>query len=68
MTYLQQVDAAVAAVKGRCGDAADVAIVLGSGLGDFAGRLEDAVAVPYGDLPHWPVSKVIGHEGRSPRA
>ena len=64
MTYLQQVDAAVAAVKGRCGDAADVAIVLGSGLGDFAGRLEDAVAVPYGDLPHWPASKVIGHEGR----
>ena len=64
MTYLQQVDAAVAAVKGRCGEPADVAIVLGSGLGDFAGRLEDAVAVPYGDLPHWPVSKVIGHEGR----
>jgi purine-nucleoside phosphorylase len=65
MTYLQQVDAAVAAVKRRCGETvADVAIVLGSGLGDFANRLKDAVAVPYGDLPHWPASKVIGHEGR----
>jgi purine-nucleoside phosphorylase len=65
MTYLQQVDAAVAAVKRRCGETvADVAIVLGSGLGDFANRLKDAVAVPYGELPHWPASKVIGHEGR----
>ena len=38
--------------------------MLGSGLGDFAGTLGDAVSMPYGDLPHWPVSKVIGHEGR----
>jgi purine-nucleoside phosphorylase len=41
-----------------------VAIVLGSGLGDFAGQLKDAVSIPYGDLPHWPAAKVIGHEGR----
>ncbi len=65
MTYLQQVDAAVADVKRRAGaDVPDAAIVLGSGLGDFAGRLRDAVSIPYGDLPHWPASKVIGHEGR----
>ena len=25
---------------------------------------KDAVSIPYGDLPHWPASKVIGHEGR----
>jgi purine-nucleoside phosphorylase len=42
----------------------DVAIVLGSGLGDFAGQLKDAVSIPYGDLPHWPASAVIGHDGR----
>ena len=24
----------------------------------------DAVAVPYGDIPHWPVSSVVGHAGR----
>jgi purine-nucleoside phosphorylase len=65
MTYLQQVDAAAAAIKARCGQAsADVAIVLGSGLGEFANRLQDAVSIPYGDLPHWPASNVIGHEGR----
>jgi purine-nucleoside phosphorylase len=42
----------------------DIAIVLGSGLGDFAGTLGDQVSLPYGDLPHWPLSTVIGHEGR----
>jgi purine-nucleoside phosphorylase len=59
------VDEAVAAVRGRAGAAApDVAIVLGSGLGDFAATLTGAVSIPYSDLPHWPASKVIGHEGR----
>jgi purine-nucleoside phosphorylase len=42
----------------------DVAVVLGSGLGAFAGGLEAAMSLPYGDVPHWPVSRVIGHEGR----
>jgi purine-nucleoside phosphorylase len=65
VTYLEKVDEAVAAVRGRAGAAApDVAIVLGSGLGDFAATLTGAVSIPYSDLPHWPASKVIGHEGR----
>jgi purine-nucleoside phosphorylase len=38
--------------------------VLGSGLGDFANSLTDAVHMPYDQLPHWPASKVIGHEGK----
>ena len=41
-----------------------IAIVLGSGLGDFADTLGDAVATPYTDLPNWPASRVIGHAGR----
>jgi purine-nucleoside phosphorylase len=65
MTYLEQVDQAVASVRKRAGEPVpDVAIVLGSGLGDFAGQLKEAVSIPYGDLPNWPASKVIGHEGR----
>src|SRR5205814_4728426 len=38
--------------------------VLGSGLGDFASSLGNAVTMPYGELPHWPASRVIGHEGK----
>jgi purine-nucleoside phosphorylase len=51
-------------VRARITTVPDLAIVLGSGLGDFAGTLGDAVSLPYGEIPHWPVSRVIGHEGR----
>ena len=65
MTYLEKVDAAVAAVRQHAGATVpDVAIVLGSGLGDFAKRLTGATTIPYDQLPHWPASKVIGHEGK----
>ena len=40
-----------------------VGVVLGSGLGSFADAVEDAVAIPYGDLPGWPVSTAVGHAG-----
>jgi purine-nucleoside phosphorylase len=60
----ERVEAAAAAVRSRCGALPETAIVLGSGLGDFADTLLDAVATPYGDLPHWPSSSVIGHAGR----
>jgi purine-nucleoside phosphorylase len=64
-TYFERVEEAASEVRSRAGNAVpDVAVVLGSGLGDFAGQLKDAVSIPYGDLPHWPASKVIGHEGR----
>ncbi|MGE3273616.1 MAG: purine-nucleoside phosphorylase [Vicinamibacterales bacterium] len=42
----------------------EVAVVLGSGLGAFADRLEEPFAVPYRDVPHWPLPGVVGHEGR----
>ncbi len=63
--YFERVEQAAAEVRRRAGHAVpDVAVVLGSGLGDFAGQLRDAISIPYGDLPNWPASKVIGHEGR----
>jgi len=41
-----------------------VALVLGSGLGVFAGELPGAVEVPYAGIPHWPHSTAIGHAGK----
>jgi purine-nucleoside phosphorylase len=41
-----------------------VALVLGSGLGDFADTLEDRVAIPYGEIPTMPQSGVQGHAGK----
>lgn len=38
-------------------------IVLGSGLGKLADRIEDPVTIPYRDIPGFPVSTAIGHKG-----
>jgi len=43
---------------------ADVAIVLGSGLGDLANEAENAEIIPYSQIPNFPVSTAIGHAGR----
>ena len=41
----------------------ELALVLGSGLGDFADQLNDAVKVKAGDVPFYPSSTVEGHAG-----
>jgi purine-nucleoside phosphorylase len=64
MDEYEQVSTAARAVRVRAGDLPRVAIVLGSGLGDVARSVTDAVSVAYAELPHWPRSAVAGHEGR----
>ena len=64
MAYYDDVQEAASAIRGRVSRLPELAIVLGSGLGDFAGTLSDPVSMPYGTLPHWPASGVVGHEGR----
>ena len=60
----ERVEEAAASLRTRCAALPETAIVLGSGLGDFAETLLDAIATPYGEIPHWPASKVVGHAGR----
>jgi purine-nucleoside phosphorylase len=64
MDYYDKVTEAADAVRARVPNLPQVAVVLGSGLGDFANSLTDAVHMPYDQLPHWPASKVIGHDGK----
>ena len=64
MDYFDKVKEASEAIRSRVPEIPSIAIVLGSGLGDFAGTLDGAVSMPYQALPHWPASQVIGHEGR----
>ena len=59
----EELAAAVAAVRGRTDVEPRVGVVLGSGLGGFADAVEDAVEVPYGEIPGWPVSTAVGHAG-----
>jgi purine-nucleoside phosphorylase len=41
-----------------------IALVLGSGLDELAGRVEGAMSIPFGKIPHFPETRVAGHEGR----
>ena len=41
----------------------ELGLILGSGLGAFASRVEDATTIPYREIPHFPQSTVFGHSG-----
>ena len=62
--YYEKVEQTAALLRGQIDRVPDVAIVLGSGLGEFAEGLMGAVTTPYGDIPNWPASAVIGHAGK----
>ncbi len=63
MSYYDAVSEAADWIRAR-GAAPEVAIVLGSGLGDFAATLQQPATAPYGDIPNWPASAVVGHAGQ----
>lgn len=50
-------------IESRAAQRPEIALVLGSGLGDYADGLENPVRVPYADIPGFPVSTVEGHAG-----
>ena len=56
--------AAVDFIRKRARGEPRVAVVLGSGLGGFAGELSNPVEIPYGTIPGWPVSTAVGHAGK----
>lgn len=63
MDYFDKVELAADSLRARVSELPSVAVVLGSGLGAFADRV-DGVSIPYGEIPHWPVTSVVGHPGR----
>jgi purine-nucleoside phosphorylase len=60
----EELDAAVDTIRARSRLSPAVGIVLGSGLGGFADAVDDAVEIPYGEIPGWPSSTAVGHAGR----
>jgi purine-nucleoside phosphorylase len=63
MSYYDEVSEAAGVVRQKIGGVPGIAVVLGSGLGDFADRVSNATVVPYRDIPNWPPSRVVGHAG-----
>jgi purine-nucleoside phosphorylase len=61
---LNQIDEATEALRKRTSHKPRVALILGSGLNGLAESVQKADRIPYGDLPHFPVSTVQGHAGQ----
>lgn len=63
-TIFDQANEAAAFVAARSPLRPRAGIVLGSGLGSFAAQVEEATAIPFAEIPHFPRSTVPGHSGR----
>jgi len=55
---------AVKALAPLCGDNCKIGLILGSGLGGYAEKIENKRFMNYSDLPGFPQSRVEGHKGR----
>ena len=58
---IEEAAAAISDITGRAEHSA--AVILGSGLGGYAARLPEAIAIPYRDIPSFPAPRVEGHSG-----
>ncbi|HOI80965.1 MAG TPA: purine-nucleoside phosphorylase [Synergistales bacterium] len=64
MLCREDVARAVKTIRSRILNVPEVVVVLGSGLGAFVEPIRDAVEIPYGEIPRWPVSTAPGHAGK----
>ena len=64
MTLPEQIAEAVAVIRGHTDLKLEAALILGSGLGQLADEVEEAVTLAYQDIPHFPVSTAPGHAGQ----
>ncbi|MBR0373040.1 MAG: purine-nucleoside phosphorylase [Mogibacterium sp.] len=60
---LRLIDEAAEYLKGRGFEAPEVAVILGTGLGTYADKLENRITVPYSEIPGFLVSTAPGHKG-----
>lgn len=65
MTELkEQLQETTAFLKEKGIGAVDFGLILGSGLGELADEIEEAIAIPFSEVPHFSVSTVVGHAGK----
>ena len=55
---------AIKSIREKTDFVPEIAIILGSGLGDFADNIETVATVPYNEIEGFPISTVAGHKGR----
>lgn len=61
---MDRINRCVEAIREKTDLVPEYGVVLGSGLGAFADEVDNAVVIPFSELPDFPVSTVQGHAGR----
>lgn len=61
---LQKMNEAANFIQSRFSGKISIGLILGSGLGNFIKEMEVKVEIPYSEIPHFPVSTVVGHSGK----
>lgn len=64
MDLSQRIDQAVNIIRQRTGLIPEIGLILGSGLGSYADKIEQPVRIPYEEIPNFPVSTAPGHAGQ----
>lgn len=64
MLFPEKVNEAMRHIENKTDLRPDIAIILGSGLGRLAEKVEGAQMIPYTDIPYWPHSTAPGHAGK----
>ncbi len=64
LNYTDKIEAAVSFIQSKIGNKKPlVGIVLGSGLGELAEKIENRVVIPYTEIPNFAQSTAVGHKG-----
>lgn len=64
MNIIQRIQEAKEFIASKTSQPSQVGLILGSGLGDLADKVENPVVIKYDEIPHFPVSTVEGHAGQ----
>ncbi len=62
--WLELISETAAYITEKVGEMPKTAIILGTGLGELVKHIDIKVAIPYSEIPNFPVSTVEGHSGR----
>jgi purine-nucleoside phosphorylase len=63
-TLTEKLQETTAFLKEKGVQKADFGLILGSGLGELADEIQEPLAIPFSEIPHFPVSTVVGHAGQ----
>lgn len=64
MSYITKIKEAVDYIASRTSYLPKIGLILGSGLGSLAEKIEDPIVIKYADIPSFPKSTVEGHAGQ----